>query len=312
MLKNLACLQPTLNNLFYPPAKDDYVYFEGPAFHSDPAFRFANASWAADAAMLAYARYQATRMNEADLNGILDPHFTTTGTIGDCFVDNASTGRGFFAGNDTFAILAFRGTERDNEHDILADLDVPLVDEEAGGQSAGRVHQGFQGYLRSILPRVEELVAAYRVDHPAQEICITGHSLGAAMAVLAFLQLQDQHISLYTFGCPRVGNPQFCLSLQNLAKTRPVYYFIDNEDVVTHIPPPIPIVGYQHPICTIFVIDPQGGIAQHANHPSAISEVKPTDLRDFLEGTWKVNVPLPRPLADHSPVRYCHWISLKA
>src|SRR5258708_27321385 len=75
MLKNLACLQPTLNNLFYPPNKGDYVYFE-----STPQFQYPNSSWAADAAMLAYARYQAARMDEAELNRILDPHFTTRGT----------------------------------------------------------------------------------------------------------------------------------------------------------------------------------------------------------------------------------------
>ncbi|HEY6389845.1 MAG TPA: lipase family protein [Bryobacteraceae bacterium] len=308
MLKNFACLQPTPDNLYYPPAKGDYVYFEGPAFQSGPAFRFPNASWAADAAMLAYARYKRTRMTEADLNGILGPHFTTRETIGDCFVDNASTGRGFFAGNGKFAILAFRGTERYNEHDVQADGDVALVDEQAGGKPAGRVHRGFQRYLRSIWPRVKQLVAAYRADHPVQEICITGHSLGAAMAVLAFLELEDQHSSLYTFGCPRVGNQAFCESLGNLAKTRPVYYFIDNQDVVTHIPLPIWMAGYEHPNCAIFVIYPNGGIAQHSKHPS-MPEVKLTDLRDFLKGIWKQGISLPAPLADHSPVRYCHWIS---
>ena len=35
MLKNLACLQPKLNNLFYPPNKGDYVYFE-----STPQFQY--------------------------------------------------------------------------------------------------------------------------------------------------------------------------------------------------------------------------------------------------------------------------------
>jgi len=308
MLHNDDCLKPTPDNLFYPPKKFDYIYFEGPPFNGAPGFHFANASWAADAAMLAYARYQKTRMTDADLHEILDPHFTTSSPIGDCFVDNASTGRGFFAGNNKFAILAFRGTERDDKHDAGADANVELIDEVVGGQSAGMVHKGFQRYLKSIWPRVTELVAAYRADHPTQEICITGHSLGAAMAVLAFLQLQDQHTSLYTFGCPRVGNPHFCTSLENMAKTRPVYYFIDNEDVVTHVPPAIPIVGYQHPNCTIFVIDPQGGVAQHANHPPA-TFVTPTDMHDFLEGTWKAHIDLPRPLADHSPVRYCHWIS---
>src|SRR5258708_11171615 len=106
MLKNLACLQPKLNNLFYPPNKGDYVYFE-----STPQFQYPNSSWAADAALLAYARYEETRMKEPELNGILDPHFTTRGTIADCVVDDSSTGLALFAESDTFAILAFRGSE---------------------------------------------------------------------------------------------------------------------------------------------------------------------------------------------------------
>src|SRR5260370_5723713 len=156
--------------------------------------------------MLAYARYQKVRMDEAELNRILDPHFTTTGTIGDCFVDNASTGRGFFAGSDTFAILAFRGTEKDDIHDIIADVDaLPVPEAALGGPSAGHVHQGFQRYLKLVWPRVKQLVDDYRANHKIQEICITGHSLGAAIATLAFHQLQDEHTSLYTFGCQRAG-----------------------------------------------------------------------------------------------------------
>jgi hypothetical protein len=310
MLKNLDCLKPTADNLYYPPAKGDYVYFEGPAFRSDPDFRFPNASWAADAAMLAYARYQSLRMNEADLNGILDQNFTTRGTIGDCFVDNASTGRGFFAGNDTFAILAFRGTEKGNNHDMLADLfALPVPEAVLGGPPAGKVHDGFQGYLKSSWTRVKQLVDGYRANHPAQEICITGHSLGAAIATLAFHQLQDQHTSLYTFGCPRVGNHDFCVSLEQMAKNR-MYRFIDYEDAVTHVPPP---VGYRHPECTTFVIDPQGGIKKD---PAALPAFKPTEAEviKFFKGTLEgtIDNPLPQALADHSPVRYCHWISLKA
>jgi hypothetical protein len=308
MLKNLACLHATLDNLYYPPNKGDYVYFEGLPFESNPKFRFTNASWAADAAMLAYARYQKTRMTEPGLNEILGPHFTTRGTIGDCFVDNASTGRGFFAGNDKFGILAFRGTEKGNNHDVKADLKIVPVDEAPlGGQPAGKVHWGFQDYLKPIWPRVKQIVNDYRSNHPTQEICITGHSLGAALATLAFHQIQDDHTSLYTFGCPRVGNQYFCRSLETMTNTHQVYRFIDHDDVVTHIPLTEWFTGYQHPKCTIFVIDPQGGIEQNPANPPDELKVEKDLLLDFLEGT--ILDPIPAPVADHSPVRYCHWIS---
>jgi hypothetical protein len=96
-----------------------------------------------------------------------------------------------------------------------------------------------------------------------------------------------------------------------MAKTRPMYRFIDHDDAVTHVPPPTWIAGYQHPNSTIFVIDPQGGIEQNPASPPAKLKITEADLRAFLEGTWKGAIPLPGPLADHSPVRYCHWISLK-
>ena len=137
MLKNLACLDPEPDNLYYPPKRGDYVYFEGPAFDITPGFHYANAAWAADAAMFAYARYVQDRSNDAEFKGILrGAGFTITESIGDCFVDDASTARGFFAGNDTFAILAFRGTEKDNAHDTCADLDlIPWPEKALGGRS---------------------------------------------------------------------------------------------------------------------------------------------------------------------------------
>ena len=203
MLRNPACLDPTPENLFFPPHKGDYVYFESPPPGPGSPVEV-EAAWAADAAMLAYARYGSTRMTEDEFTGILrgaglaDVHL-----LGDCFVDNASTARGFFAANDSYALLAFRGTEKDNAHDVAADADIPLVD-----SRAGRVHRGFRRYLDSVSADVVRFVGAYRTGHPTQPLCITGHSLGAALAALAFADLKDPASSLYTFGCPRVGDQE--------------------------------------------------------------------------------------------------------
>ena len=310
-LRNLACLKPEPENLYYPPERGDYIYFEGPAFDVTGGLQYANAAWAADAAMFAYARYGSDRSNQAEFSKVLrDAGFSTTAVIGAGFVDNASTARGFFAANDSFAILAFRGTEKDNPHDVDADLDIipwaekPLGD---GGRSAGLVHQGFQDYLISVWPVVAQLVHDYRANHPNQEICITGHSLGAAIATLAFHQLQDGHMSLYTFGCPRVGNQSFCNDLMAAARNQAVCRIVDDEDVVTHIPDSL---GYVHPNCTVFWIDAQSEVVQNpVNMPGDRDDLEDLALC-FLKG--EVIDPLPGPLADHSPVRYCHWISERA
>lgn len=307
MLKNIACLDPKPDNLYYPPVRGDYVYFESPAFQPSSGFHFNNASWAADASMFAYARYGEQRSNEAEFKDILrGAGFDIAENIGNCFVDNASTARGFFAGNDKFAILAFRGTEKGNLHDAAADLELsPDIRDLFHGLF---IHAGFQRYFDSVSANVANLIREYRKDHRTQEICITGHSLGAALATLAFHQLGDPISSLYTFGCPSVGNHVFCRDLMRGGGSLGIYRFVDYEDVVTHIPTgPV----YVDPACAVLWIDSDHQVVQNP-------EKLPDDPRDFLDlargfFTGSIADPvLPEPLADHSPVRYCHWISQHA
>ncbi len=309
MLRNLACLDPLADNLFFPPKKADYVYFEAPR-RSPGGSYLLNATWAADAAMFAYARYGSTRMQEDEFRSILNhAGFPAVEVLGDCFVDNAITARGFFAANDDGALLAFRGTEKDNANDAAADADVLLV-EDAGG----RVHQGFQRYLQTIWWRVTQAVAAYRKDHPKQDICITGHSLGAALATLAFAYLNDPASSLFTFGCPRVGDQAFCNRITAAAGTQACYRIVDNQDVVTHVPLFTAGIGYEHPGITVLWLDPGGNLVTNPPDPPADWVAVAHIASGFVNGHLLDLLPqeLPRPLADHSPVRYCYWIGQAA
>jgi hypothetical protein len=299
--KEGICLAPTPNNLYFPPAKGDYIYFEMPAF--DPAERaIVSASRCADAAMLAYARYQQTRMTEADLRKELAPTgFTALSLIGDCFVDNATTARGFFAANDSYALLSFRGTEKGNAADAAADADLRMT-AEAGTQ----VDRGFLQFLNSVWWRVSEIVADYRSAHPNQPIFITGHSLGGALACLAFTRLRDPQSTLITFGCPRVGDRAYCQLIEAAAQQQLCVRVVDNFDVVTHIPLPAIGLPYDHPNIEVFWIDGQG-----------ILRVNPPNLPSDSSDTWQLAsgllaghlfAQLARPVADHSPVRYCQWV----
>ncbi len=306
MLRNPACLEPKPENLFFPPKKGDYVYFEAPRPVPGGSF-LVDAAWAADASMLAYARYGAVRMQEDDFNAIvLGAGFTSVQTFGDCFVGGACTARGFFATNDERGLLAFRGTEKDNVYDVAADGDLLLIDD-----AGTRVHQGFHRYLRTVWWQVSRLVAAYRKDHPEQDICVTGHSLGAALATLAFAYLGDPHTSLYTFGCPRVGNKAFCDRITAAAGKQRCYRIVDNEDLVTHIPLLAAGLEYEHPAITLLWLDANGKLVTNSpDHPSDWLDLAHTAL-GFVNGHLLEFLPvnLPRPLADHSPVRYCHWIA---
>src|SRR5215469_5058710 len=124
-----SCLGPTPENLCFPPRKGDYIYFETPPFQPDEP-PVVSLSRAADASMLAYARFVQQRMVLADLQGTLAAAgYPSVQPIGNCFVDGANTGRGYFASNDNHALLAFRGTEADNNNDKAADAEIDRIPE---------------------------------------------------------------------------------------------------------------------------------------------------------------------------------------
>jgi hypothetical protein len=302
-----SCLDPTPENLCFPPRRGDYLYFETPPFRpGEPST--VSLSRAADASMLAYARFVQQRMVLADLQGILAAAgYPGSQPIGDCFVDGVNTGRGYFAYNDSCAMLAFRGTEADDNNDKVADAELDRTPE-----AGALVHSGFKRYLDSVWGQVTQYIAGYRANHPNQNICITGHSLGGALATLAFTRLNDPASSLITFGCPRVGNAAYCNVIAAAAQTRACYRVVDNLDIVTHVPLDF-LNLYAHPSIATWWLDP--------NHTLRI--VNPADLPSdsdaitklpagFLTTHWMEGLPnpLPEPLADHSPVRYAQYIGI--
>ncbi len=130
--RHTPLLNGSLKNLFFPPEKDEYSYFQVAAAHLFPAADYlAQASWAADAAMLSYARYGARRMDDDELARNLKlAGLTLRAKIGENPRDwNAPGTQAFFAAAGDFAILAFRGTEIDDPNDGSDDLDILLVPE---------------------------------------------------------------------------------------------------------------------------------------------------------------------------------------
>jgi hypothetical protein len=304
--KEAHYLAPAADNLFFPPAKDGYNYFEMPGYTPNEPY-VCEVARAADAAMLAYARFVRQRMNIDDLKAILDRAGNPLiKPIGDCFVDNANTARGFFAGNDQHGLLAFRGTEADNATDKLTDLDAAMVPE-----NGAHVHQGFKRYLDAVWPEVSQWVGDWREGHTDAPITITGHSLGAALASLAFTRFKDPNTSLITFGCPRVGNREYCKQIENAARNQKCGRVVDDLDIVTHVPPQL---FYEQPGIGLLWLSDKHELIANPPHPPddwlAVLKLLPR----FVTTHWFENLPdpLPEPLADHSPVRYCQWIGQAA
>jgi len=117
--------------------------------------------------------------------------------------------------------LAFRGTEE--PADIKADLKYAKVDYPGGG----RVHAGFLEAFGRIHGDVLEVLD----EHRDRTWIFTGHSLGAALALLAAARWKPS--AAYLYGCPRVGNLAFVATV-----SCSVYRFENRGDIVTKLPPP--------------------------------------------------------------------------
>jgi hypothetical protein len=143
------------------------------------------------------------------------------------------------------AFVSFRGTA--DIEDWLADLDaIPEEYDQVVG--FGQVHDGFQ----DVYDLVRQSVAAKLATAIAgcDQILITGHSLGAALAVLAapdiFRNMPPNNIEpgLITFAGPRVGLPDFVTAFN--AAIESCFRVVNFLDIVPYVPPaPYVHVGAQ-------------------------------------------------------------------
>jgi len=310
---NTPLLPGSLKNLFFPPEKDEYTYFaraqDRPFATADPVVK---AAWAADASMLAYARHGATAMPAADFQANLARGgLRGLNQIGDW---SAHGTQAYFAANDQFAILAFRGTEADDPVDVIDDGDlvlVPELDRRPDGRAPqlslgipALVHQGFQRALDRVWDDVRSCVTDYRRCHPQAEICFTGHSLGAALAVLASSRFAEGNISVFTYGCPRVGDQKFCDRV--LADPRKqTFRFVNLNDSVAHVPPESAL--YRHAPQNCLRFDENGNLAHDdgsfRGDVAALATVFSRFRVDLSLDLAKI--PARPGLVDHSAARYC-------
>ena len=118
-------------------------------------------------------------------------------------------------------ILAVTGTE--DLKDVKSDLRMGRV---PFGADKGTVHQGFYEHMCMYFLRkrhaelkdmsLGDFLAQKLTNNPKEKICITGHSLGGATAVLAAAYMVDcgvkpEQLQTITFGAPAVGDDAFAL-----------------------------------------------------------------------------------------------------
>lgn len=170
-------------------------------------------------------------------------------------------------------VLAFRGTEA-NPLDWIRDAQfLPRT-----GEFGEQVHSGFHFALNEVWDEVADAVGR------PEELHITGHSLGAGLAVLAAARVVEAGGSVsavYTFGSPRVGRRGFRDKYNAVLGDR-TFRFINHIDLVTRVA--LMLQGYSHVGARMY-FDGSGRLHEHAPSWKVIIDDVLFRLRHF--GTLK-------------------------
>lgn len=184
------------------------------------------------------------------------------------------------------AVVAFRGTDKDDPTDLLDDVEAKLVKWKGKGQ----VFDGFRDALAEV---EEKLVPA--VQALDCRVLFTGHSLGAALATL--LASVKAPGALYTIGSPRVGDQDFVESLAAVKNFR----YVDCCDIVTQMPPAL--LGYEH-LGDPYYIDRNRNLTQNPSDDFISADRLRARADYVLQYAWKSGNVGVRDLADHAPINY--------
>jgi triacylglycerol lipase len=193
------------------------------------------------------------------------------------FFDNNET-QGFIVGNADLIVLAFRGTEPTKLKDVLADADIFKLE-----NLGGRIHRGFYEALQFVWQDIVAKIVEFQDN--SQSILIAGHSLGAALATLAAVQLRlERDIvanGIYTFGSPRVGDPDFRINYDRVFADRH-FRFVNNNDVVTRVAPSFHPFNYKH-VGKMLYFDVEGTLHSDIAYWKKFKETIKGGIDDFLK-----------------------------
>ena len=208
-----------------------------PVFARDVALPLARAAYTVmdGSAAVLPPGYSQTGLIEADavvLTAMTDPHpvvaamTENTGIFG--LIGRNSVSR--------IAFLSFRGTS--DVAEWLADIDA-IPDDYRPISGYGQVHSGFQDVYQLVRGNIASNLAA--ATDGCDQILVTGHSLGAALAVLAAPDIARAmppntiEPRLVTFAGPRVGLSDFAAKFN--AQIESCYRVVNFLDIVPLLPP---------------------------------------------------------------------------
>lgn len=277
---------PTLRSLLRPDLAEPgglwSLFDEGePAAMPLPLFL-------AECARLAYCRFESDDALHGRLRAALArAGYTRLQTFS---VDETHTQA--FAAYDPrrrLAVAAFRGTQADHLQDIAVDLQIAVEPWDSGGT----VHSGFGAAARGVLPALLQWLQAKASDR--LRLDLTGHSLGAALALLAASRCSPGAVA--AFGCPRVGDAGFARSVAAL----PIVRYVNCCDLICRVPPECR--WYTHAGARVY-IGRDGRIAKDATAAGVAADMLAARTDYLLRLFWRPGNAGARELADHSMLNY--------
>eukprot|EP01120_Amphizonella_sp_Union-15-10_P008464 TRINITY_DN3050_c0_g1_i1.p1 TRINITY_DN3050_c0_g1~~TRINITY_DN3050_c0_g1_i1.p1 ORF type:complete len:286 (-),score=24.37 TRINITY_DN3050_c0_g1_i1:96-953(-) len=160
--------------------------------------------------------------------------------------DYETDGFAYLGWIDTTIIIIFRGTVELSLKNWVTDLEFARLDPYPPNPTVA-VHKGFyDGYLRLRDGLHAAFQQALTKCQHCDQVMFSGHSLGAALAELALVDLRKLSslpFSIYTFGCPRVGNPSYVQYFTGLVNGQS-FRLVNNADIVPHLP--LESFGFHH------------------------------------------------------------------
>ncbi|KAJ7460781.1 alpha/beta-hydrolase [Mycena latifolia] len=185
-------------------------------------------------------------------------------------------------------IVSHQGTNTSSILPIVTDLDFfqeslnstlfPGLDPEI------RVHSGFTGEHAKTAEAVLTAVNTTLNTYNTSRVTVTGHSLGAALALLdsvhLSLHLPSVNFTTIGYGLPRVGNRNFAdyVDAHNLSLTR----ITNKKDSVPGVPEQV--LGYEHPSGEIHIQD-TGEWNSCPGQDNGNSLCSVGEVTDLFEGT---------------------------
>ena len=215
---------------------------------------------------------------EAEFRTAFEARFGKLGMSGFRFFSAPGSFEAYGMNNANAMVIAFRGTKEPEDFLTDAILDqVPLA-------PPLFAHAGFASSLNGAYAQILEFART----RGTRRLWLTGHSLGGALATLAAWRLQQDGVTVQgvsTYGSPRVGNTAFALSYDALFAARPTQRWVNANDPIPLIPPPL--IPRPFPFLPLDYA--------HVGNYNHIVELPP------LSGAFQVNLDL-NPLLELPPV----------